>query len=206
MSGAEHPIRCMAEATSTQLAHLEAAQNAVSKADLVLLTLRGLDGLYLGYSVSQLTHSLQTAARAEAAGADAELVVAALCHDIARALPAGSHAFLAAALLWPHVRPEVYHVIRSHWHFELRYTASFVEGDDGDARERFRRRPWHDLAARFADEWDQASFDPDYDTPPLSHFEDRVREVFSRRRNAADQTWKRLLRRPYRQVRHLIGI
>ena len=36
------------------------------------------------------------------------------------------------------------------------------------------------LAERFADEWDQNAFDPDYDTLPLEHFEPMVREVFSR--------------------------
>ena len=37
------------------------------------------------------------------------------------------------------------------------------------------------LAEQFADEWDQKAFDPDYDTLPLEHFEDPVRQVFARR-------------------------
>jgi predicted HD phosphohydrolase len=193
------------DATPAQLARLKDAQNAVTKADYVLVALRSLDELYLGFAVSQLTHALQTASRAETAGADAELVVAALCHDIGRVLPAGSHAVLAATLLRPHVRSEVYNVVRAHWHYELRYTASFIEDGTRDARNRFRRRPWHDLAARFADEWDQASFDPNYDTPPLSYFEHRVREVFGRTRNAMDPVWKQWLRPPYRQLRQLLG-
>jgi predicted HD phosphohydrolase len=199
------PISQLALATPAQLSRLREAQNAVGKADYVLAALRSLDELYLGFAVSQLTHSLQTAARAEAAGADPELVVAALCHDIARMLPAGSHAVLAANLLWPHVRPEVYHVIRAHWHFELRYTSAFIDADTADARKRFRHRPWHDLAARFADEWDQASFDPAFDTPPLNHFEGRVRDVFGQYRNTTDPVWKQILRAPYRQMRQVVG-
>ena len=39
--------------------------------------------------------------------------------------------------------------------------------------------PWFDLAAQFADEWDQTAFDPDYDTLPLEHFEPLVRERFA---------------------------
>ena len=39
---------------------------------------------------------------------------------------------------------------------------------------------WFDLAARFADEWDQIAFDPAYDTLPLEHFEPLVREKFAR--------------------------
>ena len=35
---------------------------------------------------------------------------------------------------------------------------------DPDAREQYRGEPWFDLAARFADDWDQTSFDPDYPT------------------------------------------
>ena len=36
-----------------------------------------------------------------------------------------------------------------------------------------------ELAARFADEWDQIAFDPNYDTLPLEHFEPKVREIFA---------------------------
>jgi len=36
------------------------------------------------------------------------------------------------------------------------------------------------LAEKFADEWDQLSFDPDYDTEPLEHFEPLVNEVFAK--------------------------
>ena len=35
--------------------------------------------------------------------------------------------------------------------------------------------PWFELAERFADDWDQTAFDPDYDTLPLEHFEPLVR-------------------------------
>ena len=35
------------------------------------------------------------------------------------------------------------------------------------------------LAEQFADDWDQKAFDPDYDTLPLEHFEDRVRTLFA---------------------------
>ena len=45
-------------------------------------------------------------------------------------------------------------------------------------RDRYRDEPWFELAERFADEWDQNSFDADYPTEPLSHFEPKVRAVF----------------------------
>jgi hypothetical protein len=52
-------------------------------------------------------------------------------------------------------------------------------GKDPDAREQYRDHPAFALAEQFADEWDQRAFDPDYDTPPLEHFEEKVRAVFS---------------------------
>jgi predicted HD phosphohydrolase len=33
---------------------------------------------------------------------------------------------------------------------------------------------------RFCERWDQAAFDPDYETFPLAFFEPMVREVFGR--------------------------
>ena len=47
-----------------------------------------------------------------------------------------------------------------------------------NAREQYRGHASFALAERFADEWDQIAFDPDYDTLPLEHFEARVRAVF----------------------------
>ena len=39
---------------------------------------------------------------------------------------------------------------------------------------------YFDDCAEFCERWDQASFDPDYDTLPLSFFAPMVREVFAR--------------------------
>src|SRR5205085_10940098 len=53
------------------------------------------------------------------------------------------------------------------------YYAHF--GADPNARDKYRGEPWFELAERFADDWDQTAFDPDYDTLPLEHFEPLVR-------------------------------
>ena len=50
---------------------------------------------------------------------------------------------------------------------------------DPNARDQYQGQPAYELAERFADEWDQAAFDPDYDTLPLEHFEPRLRELFA---------------------------
>ena len=61
-----------------------------------------------GFAVDQLTHCLQTATRAEEAGADEELVVASLCHDIGKVISVPNHPRIAAEILKPYVRDEVY--------------------------------------------------------------------------------------------------
>jgi hypothetical protein len=79
--------------------------------DRILETLRKLDHSLDGYKVSRLEHSLQTATRAEADGADEEMIVAALVHDIGDELAPYNHAEIAAGVLRPYVRPEVTWVV-----------------------------------------------------------------------------------------------
>jgi len=147
-------------------------------AESVLAMLRSLADVTDGFAVDQLTHSLQTATLAERAGADDEMVVASLCHDIGKAVSVPNHPRIAAAILEPYVRPEIHEVIRVHQDFQGRHYYQHFGGDP-DARERYRDEPWFALAERFADEWDQVAFDPAYDTLPLEHFEPRVRAVFA---------------------------
>ncbi|MEA2826383.1 MAG: hypothetical protein QOG43_822 [Actinomycetota bacterium] len=146
-------------------------------AESVLGLLRSLAGLAGGFPVDQLTHACQTASRAEAAGASAEVVVAALCHDVGKAVSWANHAAISAEILRPHVADDVYQMVRCHQDFQARHYASHLGGDP-DARERHRGATWFGLAETFADEWDQPSFDPSYDTPGLDHFEPVVREIF----------------------------
>ena len=83
-------------------------------AEHVLALLRNLDGMVLGFAVDQLTHCLQTATLAERAGADDELVVASLCHDVGKYVSVANHPAIAAEMLRPFVREEVYFAIRAH--------------------------------------------------------------------------------------------
>jgi predicted HD phosphohydrolase len=147
-------------------------------ADGVLEMLRSLAAVVDGFAVDQLTHSLQTATRAEEAGADPEMVVASLCHDIGKAVSVPNHPRISAEILKPYVRPEVYHVIAAHQDFQGKHYYAHLHLDP-DARRRYEGEEWYPLAARFADEWDQTSFDPAYPTKPLAHFEPMVRKVFS---------------------------
>ena len=92
-------------------------------AESVLGLLRSLAGLDAGFPVDQLTHACQTASRAERAGAPAEVVVAALCHDVGKAVSWANHAAISAEILRPHVAEGVYQVVRWHQDFQARHFA-----------------------------------------------------------------------------------
>ena len=147
--------------------------------DRILAALRALDDSLSGYKVTRLEHSLQSATRAEHDGADDELVIAALIHDIGDDLAPENHSQMAASVIRPYVRAEVTWILEMHGLFQMYYYADKV-GLDKDERERYRGHKWFDAAEKFCRDWDQMSFDPDYETKPLSHFEDRLRQIFSR--------------------------
>jgi predicted HD phosphohydrolase len=170
----------MDESTAEQWAAIgaETMTHQGRVAERVLAMLEGLADITDGFAVDQLTHSLQTATRAQESGADDEMVVAALCHDIGKYVSVPNHPRIAAEILRPYVRDEVYHVIRAHQDFQGRHYYHHFHGDP-DARERYRDEPWFALGERFADDWDQTSFDPNYPTKPLAHFEPLVRSVFN---------------------------
>jgi len=147
-------------------------------AERVLDLLRSLAAITDGFAVDQLTHSLQTATRAERAGADEEVVFASLLHDIGKAVSVPNHPEISAAIVKPYVSENVYHMIRAHQDFQGRHYYQHFGGDP-NARDQYEGAPWFELAAQFADEWDQTAFDPDYDTLPLEHFEPLVRSRFA---------------------------
>jgi predicted HD phosphohydrolase len=152
---------------------------AAGLADRVFASLRSLDHSLEGYPVSRLGHSLQAASRALADGADDELVVAALIHDIGDELAPYNHAELAAAILRPYVRPEVTWIVEQHGLVQSYYYAHFL-GGDRDARDRIKGHPWYAACEAFCARWDQVSFDPDYPAKSLEDFEPVVRRIFSR--------------------------
>jgi predicted HD phosphohydrolase len=133
-----------------------------------------------GYPVTRLEHSLQTATRASRDGADEELIVAALIHDIGDDLAPYNHAELAAGILRPYVRPEVTWIVEQHGLFQSYYYAHHL-GGNRDGRERFREHRWYQACKDFCANWDQSSFDPKYPWEPLEAFEPMVRRIFSRK-------------------------
>ena len=147
--------------------------------DRILAALEELKGSLSGYQVCRLEHSLQTATRAECDGADIELIVAALIHDIGDALAPENHSQMAAAIIRPYVRTEVTWILEMHGLFQTYYYADKL-GLDKDGRDAYREHEFFSSAFKFCEKWDQVSFDPDYATRELKHFEPMVREIFTR--------------------------
>lgn len=157
----------------------ETSKNQPRVAQSILTMLNSLKDIVDGFSVDQLTHSLQTATRAEEDKAEPQMIVAALCHDIGKAISVANHAQIAAEILRPYVDEDVYNVIRTHQEFQGRHYFEYFGGNP-DAREDYRDEAWFSTGETFADKWDQNSFDPTYPTQPLSHFEPLIRQTFAK--------------------------
>ncbi len=150
--------------------------------DRILDALRNLDSSVDGYQVTRLEHSLQSATRAEKDGADEEMVVATLVHDIGDNLAPYNHSQLAASVLRPYVSEKVYWIMLHHGIFQEYYYAHHI-GGDRHAREKFKDHPYYQDAVDFCERWDQKSFDPDYESYSLEYFEPKVRKLFSKEPN-----------------------
>jgi predicted HD phosphohydrolase len=170
----------MDESTAEQWSVIgaETLNNQPRVAEEILGMLRRLEGITDGFNTNQLVHALQTATFAGKAGADDELIVASLCHDIGKLNSVFNHPAIAAEILKPYVREEVYFAIKAHQDFQGKHYYHHF-GGDVNARDKYRGEPYFELAARFADEWDQVAFDPDGPYEPLEHFEPLVRQVFA---------------------------
>jgi predicted HD phosphohydrolase len=151
--------------------------NAESLADRVLGWLKSMDG-DSPYKISRLEHCLQTATRAELDGADDETIACALLHDIGDVLAPTNHSQVAAALLEPYISEKNHWIVKHHGLFQGYYWFHYC-GHDRDARDKYKDHEYFDACVDFCARWDQPSFDPDFDTLPLEHFEPLVRELFA---------------------------
>ncbi len=161
------------------------ARNVAKQADRVLGWLRQMEG-ESPYQISRLEHCLQTATRAENDGADDETIACALLHDIGDILAPANHSAVAAALLAPYVSEQNHWIVLHHGLFQGYYWFEY-DGQDPNARERFKDHEFYDACVDFCARWDQVSFDPDYKTQPLEHFEPLVRDLFARQPNSRNR-------------------
>lgn len=145
----------------------------------LLTALETLDESLSGYQVTRLGHSLQSATRAWRDGADVDWVVSALLHDVGDIFAPYNHDEYAAAILKPFVRAQCTWVVEKHGDFQMLYYGHHVGGNP-HKRDAYAGHLYFDDCAAFCERWDQASFDPNYDTLPLDFFRGMVEDVFAR--------------------------
>ena len=145
--------------------------------DRILTQLKSLDVDWGGYRVTRYEHSLQSATLAYRDGAEEEMVVAALLHDIGDIIAPYNHSELAAAMLKPYVSERTHWIVKHHGLFQGYYYNHFL-GGDRNARDRFRDHPHYAATVHFCANYDQNAFDPEYDTLTLDFFEPMVRRIF----------------------------
>ena len=161
------------------LLHPLEVEYAAGTADRLLNALVSLDESMSGYQITRLGHSLQSATRAEKDGADTDWIVSALLHDIGDIFAPYNHDEYAASILKPFVRQQCTWVVEKHGDFQMIYYGHHVGGNQ-HKRDQFKGHMYFEDCAEFCERWDQASFDPNYETYPIERFTDRVREVFAR--------------------------
>lgn len=174
-------FREMKEGTKEDWAIIGGEYRAFAKGlpDRVLHHLKLLDGDFGGFPVCRLEHSLQTATRAHRDGRDESYVVMALLHDIGDTLGSYNHPEVAASILKPFVSEELHWICQNHGAFQGYYYFHHL-GMDKNARDAFRDNPHFEACREFCEKYDQAAFDPDYESEPLEFFEPMVRRVMAK--------------------------
>ena len=153
---------------------------ASKTADRILKFMSGLTDTLEGYKVSRLEHSLQSATRALKAGESEEMIVATLLHDIGDELAPMNHSEYAASVLKPYVSEKTHWIIEKHGEFQTYYYAHYF-GGDRNKRDKYKGHKYYQDCINFCEKYDQASFDPNYKSLPLSEFEPMVKRIFSRK-------------------------
>ncbi len=153
---------------------------ASKTAERILEFMSGLTDTLEGYKVSRLEHSLQSATRAFKAGESEEMIVATLLHDIGDELAPMNHSEYAASVLKPYVSEKTHWIIEKHGEFQTYYYAHHF-GGDRNKRDKYKNHKYYQACVDFCEKYDQASFDPNYKSLPLSKFEPMVKRIFSRK-------------------------
>lgn len=142
----------------------------------MLETMNEDDGVY---PITRYEHSLQTATRAYRDGADEEMIVVALLHDIGEVYSVRNHAAVSAEILKPYISDENYWLVVNHQIFQGHYYFDKI-GLDKNLRDKFKEHICFDKTAYFCEHWDQPSFDKNYNSLPLSTFKPIVHKVFKK--------------------------
>lgn len=179
----------MVEGTQEDYQKIQKAFGEFSKTlpDRVMAHLQMLQGDFGGFAVDRFEHSLQTATRAHKDGRDEEYVVCALMHDIGDLLGTFNHAELGAAIMKPFISEANFWMMENHAIFQGYYFFHHI-GLDRDIREQFRGHAHFEYTAQFCHLYDQAAFDPNYESMSLEDFEPMVRRVMERPKQSIYKT------------------
>ncbi len=182
---AQAGFHAMVDGTADDYQKITAAFSTFSKTlpDRVMTHLQLLQGDFGGFAIDRFEHSLQTATRAFKDGRDNEYVVCALIHDIGDLLATFNHPELGAAMLKPFISDANHFMMQNHGIFQGYYFFHHI-GLDRDMRESFRGHEHFEYTAQFCHQYDQAAFDPGYESMPLEAFAPMLREVMARPRNS----------------------
>jgi predicted HD phosphohydrolase len=174
-------FKSMAEATAEDYAIIASydKEHIAGVPGRVLRTMENMDDHTLGFPVTRLIHSLQTATFAEAGGESEEMVVAALIHDIGDDLAPENHGNFAADILRPYVSERTHWIVAHHDIFQGIYFFQHF-GRDPNERERYRGHPHFEACANFCERYDQMAFDAGFTPKPLEAFKPLVNRVLSR--------------------------
>jgi predicted HD phosphohydrolase len=151
----------------------------------IIQALKDLDNTLSGYKISRFQHSLQSATRAEEDGADIELIMGALIHDLGDDLAPANHSQLASTIIRPYVREEVTWIVSMHGLMQMYYFGPKDYdgkdiGIDKDLRANYLNHKWFNSCDKFCRDWDQMSFDPNYPTKSIDHFKPMIQQIFTR--------------------------
>src|SRR5271170_8129857 len=78
------------------------------------------------YNLNRRDHSLQAATRALRDGANEELIVVALFHDVGEAPGPMNHGEIAASILHPFISDDNYHLLKYHGLFQTYFYAKHL--------------------------------------------------------------------------------
>ena len=149
-------------------------------ADRIIKFMSGLNDTLEGYKITRLEHSLQTATRALNDKASDEMVVAALLHDIGDELAPLNHSEYAATVLKPYVSEKTRWIVEKHGEFQMYYYAHHL-GKNKNQRDKYKDHQYYNDTVNFCENWDQASFDPNYESMSLDDFAPMVKKIFARK-------------------------
>jgi predicted HD phosphohydrolase len=176
-------FRAMTEASAEDWATIAATDRIFERGlpGWLLGALQLLQNDCHGFAIDRLQHCLQAATRAYRAGCDEEYIACALVHDVGATLAPQTHDAFVAMIMRPYVSEANHWMLAHHGVFQKYYFGHFFGGDRNE-REQHRGHPYFERTAEFCHQFDQMSFDPDYDTLALRDFAPLLHRVLAQPR------------------------